>query len=91
MEWYLKTHIMSGNRSPAMHGRKDGIGQQKDFRLGLGVTAGITARKDMGNYIPLPIIFPLFQRVIKCERPVHLYSGTYNNGNVLFGWLRYNL
>lgn len=67
-------------------------GQQKDFRLGLGVTAGITARKDMGNYIPLPIIFPLFSASYKNVNIQFTYiPGTYNNGNVLFGWLRYNL
>lgn len=32
----------------------------KDFRLGLGAAAGITARDDFANYVPLPFIFPLF-------------------------------
>ncbi|HGG8743559.1 TPA: phospholipid:lipid A palmitoyltransferase, partial [Enterobacter asburiae] len=58
----------------------------------LGVTAGITARKDMGNYIPLPMVFPLFSVSYKKVNFQFTYiPGTYNNGNVLFGWLRYNL
>ncbi|CAM7676234.1 lipid IV(A) palmitoyltransferase PagP [Enterobacter sp. RHB15-C17] len=62
----------------------------RDFRLGLGVTAGITARQDFANYVPLPIILPLFSAGYKRLNVQFTYiPGTYNNGNVLFAWLRY--
>jgi palmitoyl transferase len=63
----------------------------KDYRLGLGFTAGITARKDFGNYIPLPIALPIFSAGYKQLNLQFTYiPGTYNNGNVLFAWLRYS-
>lgn len=40
------------------------LDSRQDFRLGLGVTAGITARDDFANYVPLPIILPYFPRAI---------------------------
>ncbi|MEJ8678786.1 lipid IV(A) palmitoyltransferase PagP [Plesiomonas shigelloides] len=62
----------------------------EDVRLGLGFTAGITARKDMGNYIPLPLVLPLFSASYKQMNLQFTYiPGTKNNGNVLFAWLRY--
>lgn len=65
--------------------------QNQDFRLGFGVTAGITAREDFGNYIPLPIILPLFSAGYKQATVQFTYiPGTYNNGNVLFAWLRFS-
>ncbi|RVQ90336.1 phospholipid:lipid A palmitoyltransferase [Enterobacter hormaechei] len=61
----------------------------KDFRLGLGAAAGITARDDFANYVPLPFIFPLFSAGYKRVTVQFTYiPGTYNNGNVLFAWLR---
>ncbi|HGM5490031.1 TPA: lipid IV(A) palmitoyltransferase PagP [Serratia fonticola] len=66
------------------------LDQNQDFRLGLGVTAGITAREDFGNYIPLPIVLPLFSAGYKQATVQFTYiPGTYNNGNVLFAWLRF--
>ncbi len=57
----------------------------KDFRLGLGAAAGITARDDFANYVPLPFIFPLFSAGYKRVTVQFTYiPGTYNNGNVLF-------
>ncbi len=35
----------------------------KDFRLGLGVTAGITARKDMGKLHSLTDYIPFFSEL----------------------------
>ncbi|KGT88770.1 lipid A palmitoyltransferase [Erwinia typographi] len=64
-------------------------GQSRDFRLGLGFTAGITARDDFANYVPLPVVLPLFS--VGYRRTVVQFTyipGTYNNGNVLFAWLR---
>ncbi|WP_230350786.1 lipid IV(A) palmitoyltransferase PagP [Lelliottia sp. WAP21] len=61
----------------------------KDFRLGLGAAAGITARDDFANYVPLPFIFPLFSAGYKRVNVQFTYiPGTYNNGNVLFAWMR---
>ncbi|MEN4690681.1 lipid IV(A) palmitoyltransferase PagP [Pantoea agglomerans] len=65
-------------------------GSNQDFRLGAGLTSGITAREDFGNYIPLPIILPLFSAGYKALNVQFTYiPGTYNNGNVLFAWFRY--
>ncbi|WP_455865453.1 lipid IV(A) palmitoyltransferase PagP [Pantoea agglomerans] len=66
------------------------LDQQQDFRLGLGLTAGITARDDFANYVPLPLVLPLFSAGYKRLTLQFTYiPGTYNNGNVLFAWLRY--
>jgi palmitoyl transferase len=66
------------------------LDSSRDFRLGLGVTAGITAREDFANYVPLPIILPLFSASYRRLSVQFTYiPGTYNNGNVLFAWLRY--
>ncbi|AOM42779.1 phospholipid:lipid A palmitoyltransferase [Xenorhabdus hominickii] len=59
------------------------------FRIGGGFTLSVTARHDY-NYIPLPLPLPIFS--IEYNR-LSLQStyipGTYNNGNVLFSWLRW--
>ena len=61
------------------------------FRLGLGVTAGITARDDFANYVPsTDYSAPYFPQAISRLSVQFTYiPGTYNNGNVLFAWLRY--
>lgn len=62
----------------------------RDFRLGLGFTAGVTARDDFANYIPLPIVLPLVSASYKRVSVQFTYiPGTWNNGNVLFAWLRF--
>lgn len=66
------------------------LDDKKNYRLGFGLTAGITARKDFANYIPLPIALPIFSAGYKNINVQFTYiPGTYNNGNVLFAWLRY--
>lgn len=63
--------------------------QDKDTRVGLGLAGGITARQDFANYVPLPFLFPLFSAGYKNVNLQFTYiPGTYNNGNVLFAWLR---
>lgn len=61
----------------------------KDFRLGLGFTASVTAR-DNWNYIPIPAPLPLasigYRRLTFQATYI---PGTYNNGNVFFAWLRW--
>lgn len=61
----------------------------KDFRLGLGFTASVTAR-DNWKYIPIPAPLPLasigYQRLTFQATYI---PGTYNNGNVFFAWLRW--
>ncbi|WP_171840356.1 lipid IV(A) palmitoyltransferase PagP [Serratia symbiotica] len=61
----------------------------KDFRLGLGVTASVTAR-DNWHYIPL--LAPLPMASISYQQltfQATYIPGTYNNGNVFFAWLRW--
>lgn len=63
--------------------------QDKNFRLGLGYTAAVTARDDY-SYIPIPIVLPLAS--IGYDRltfQATYIPGTYNNGNVFFAWLRF--
>ncbi|PNK92495.1 phospholipid:lipid A palmitoyltransferase [Serratia odorifera] len=61
----------------------------KDFRLGLGFTASVTAR-DNWNYIPIPAPLPLASIGYKSLTFQATYiPGTYNNGNVFFAWLRW--
>jgi len=61
----------------------------KDFRLGLGYTAAVTARDDY-KYIPIPIVLPLASiGYNKLTFQATYIPGTYNNGNVFFAWLRY--
>ena len=72
-----------------------GYGYQKiwrpggDWRLGLGFTAGVTARQDY-SYAPIPVILPL----VSIEYGRVALQSTYvpggkGNGNVLFTWLRW--
>ncbi len=63
--------------------------QDKNFRLGLGYTAAVTARDDY-KYIPIPIVLPLAS--VGYDRltfQATYIPGTYNNGNVFFAWLRF--
>ncbi|QLK63201.1 lipid IV(A) palmitoyltransferase PagP [Enterobacteriaceae bacterium Kacie_13] len=61
----------------------------KNFRLGLGYTAAVTARDDY-KYIPIPIVLPLASvGYNKLTFQATYIPGTYNNGNVFFAWLRY--
>ena len=54
------------------------------------MTAGITAEKTSPTTYRLPIILPLFPPAIAATGVQFTYiPGTYNNGNVLFAWLRY--
>lgn len=61
------------------------LDQNRDFRLGLGLTAAVTARQDFANYVPLPVVLPLLSASYKQASVQFTYiRGTYNNGNVLF-------
>jgi palmitoyl transferase len=63
--------------------------EDKNFRLGLGYTAAVTARDDYA-YIPIPIVLPLASiGYDKLTFQATYIPGTYNNGNVFFAWLRY--
>lgn len=64
------------------------FGEKKDFRLGLGITASITMRHEY-NYIPLPLPLPTISFAYKMVSVESTYiPGGYNNGNVLFTWVR---
>lgn len=61
----------------------------KDIKFGLGYTAFITMR-DNWSYIPIPAALPLASIGYKDFNFQATYiPGTHNNGNVLFGWLRF--
>ncbi len=60
------------------------------FRLGGGFTLGITAREQY-DYIPMPLPLPMAGIGYKQFDIQAVYiPGTYNNGNVLFAWFRWN-
>ena len=60
-----------------------------DFRLGLGYTAGVTARNNW-KYIPVPVLLPLASiGYRKATFQMTYIPGTYNNGNVYFAWFRW--
>ena len=66
------------------------LDQNRDFRLGLGLTAAVTARQDFANYVPLPVVLPLLSASYnQASEKLTYIPGTYNNGNVLFAWFRY--
>ena len=66
------------------------LDQRRDFRLGLGLTAAVTARQDFANYVSLPVVLPLLSASYKQASVQLTYiPGPYNNGNVLFAWFRY--
>ena len=61
----------------------------ENFHLGLGFTAGVTAR-DNWNYISLPVLLPLASVGYGPVTFQMTYiPGTYNNGNVYFAWMRF--
>jgi lipid IVA palmitoyltransferase len=62
-----------------------------NVRLGLGYTAGMTMRKD-SNYIPLPVLAPLFSIKYKqiALQSTYIVGGN-GYGNVLFSWLRWEI
>ncbi|EKT66572.1 phospholipid:lipid A palmitoyltransferase [Providencia alcalifaciens Dmel2] len=64
-------------------------GDMDGFRMGAGFTLGITAREEY-SYIPLPAPLPLVSiEYDKLSVQATYIPGTYNNGNVLFAWLRW--
>ncbi|GKW13858.1 MULTISPECIES: lipid IV(A) palmitoyltransferase PagP [Pectobacterium] len=65
--------------------------RDQDFQLGLGFTAGFTMR-DNWNYIPIPVLLPLASiSYSKLSFQATYIPGTYNNGNVFFAWLRWQI
>ena len=63
--------------------------RQQDFRLGLGLTAGVTMRENW-HYVPVPYVLPLGSVGYKSLTFQTTYvPGTRNNGNVFLGWLRW--
>lgn len=54
MPWHLRTRGTNGNRLPDTDGKVPRPLADENFHLGLGFTAGVTAR-DNWNYIPLPV------------------------------------
>ena len=66
-------------------------GCRDEFAFGLGYSMGITARSDY-EFIPFPYILPIASlQFQKLSFQVTYVPGTHNNGNVLFGWLKYEL
>ncbi|TCW00271.1 antimicrobial peptide resistance and lipid A acylation protein PagP [Biostraticola tofi] len=62
----------------------------KKFRLGAGYTAGFTLRENW-KYLPVPAVLPLASVSYGDLTFQATYiPGSYNNGNVFFGWLRWS-
>lgn len=63
--------------------------KRNQWRFGIGFTASITARHEY-HYLPLPLALPLFS--IEYNRIVlqsTYLPSPYNEGNVLFTWIRW--
>lgn len=66
------------------------LDEKKDWALGLGYTLSITMRHEY-DYIPLPLPLPIFSVQYKQLAVQATYiPGEYNDGNVLFAWLRWH-
>ncbi|MDN0124376.1 lipid IV(A) palmitoyltransferase PagP [Yersinia aleksiciae] len=64
-------------------------GKMDGWRFGAGFTASITARHEY-LYIPIPLPLPLISiEYNKFSLQTTYIPGTYNNGNVLFTWMRW--
>ncbi|ATM95435.1 palmitoyl transferase [Yersinia frederiksenii] len=64
-------------------------GEMDGWRFGIGFTASITARHEY-HYIPIPLPLPLLSiEYNKFALQTTYIPGTYNNGNVLFTWMRW--
>ncbi|OAT37278.1 lipid IV(A) palmitoyltransferase PagP [Proteus myxofaciens] len=64
-------------------------GDKDGFRMGAGFTLSVTARHEY-NYIPMPLPLPLVSiEYGHLAFQATYVPGTYNNGNVLFAWLRW--
>ncbi|UPK79658.1 lipid IV(A) palmitoyltransferase PagP [Proteus vulgaris] len=64
-------------------------GDKDGFRMGAGFTLSITARHEY-DYIPMPLPLPLVSVGYgHLSLQATYVPGTYNNGNVLFAWLRW--
>lgn len=66
-------------------------GDLDGWRFGIGFTLSVTARHEY-YYIPMPLPLPLVSIEYKRFSLQSAYvPGTYNNGNVLFTWMRWQL
>ena len=64
-------------------------GELDGFRMGAGFTLSVTARDDY-SYVPIPLPLPLVSvEYDRLSLQATYIPGTYNNGNVLFAWLRW--
>lgn len=64
-------------------------GEMDGWRFGIGFTASITARNEY-HYIPIPLPLPLLSiEYNRFSLQTTYIPGTYNNGNVLFTWMRW--
>ncbi|TDB63248.1 lipid IV(A) palmitoyltransferase PagP [Photorhabdus khanii] len=64
-------------------------GDLDGFRIGIGFTLSVTARHEY-YYVPIPLPLPLFSiEYNRLSFQGTYIPGTYNNGNVLFAWLRW--
>ncbi len=65
--------------------------RDNDFSVGAGYTLGVTFRDDY-NYLPIPVILPIFGFQYKKVAVQATYiPGPYNMFNVLFTWVRIEL
>jgi hypothetical protein len=63
-----------------------------ETKVGLGYTAGLTARSDLGHYTPVPVLLPIGSidyRNVSLESA--FVPGGKGYGNILFFWLKWRL
>jgi palmitoyl transferase len=66
------------------------LGNPQDWHAGIGYTAFITARADIGHYTPIPGILPIASVNYKQAslNTTYMPGGT-GHGNILFFWTRF--
>ena len=61
------------------------------LKLGLGYTAGMTTRSDIGHYFPMPLVLPIGSVEYRATALEATYvPGGQGNGNILFFWLKWH-
>lgn len=73
------------------YGWKTYWNMSSDFKLGLGYTAGLTTREDIGHYTPVPFILP----IVSIDYGKLAVEGVYvpggkSNGNVMMFWAKWH-
>lgn len=75
----------------AGYGRLYSMGRYLGINTGIGYTAGMTARRDIAHFVPVPIVLPLVSlEVGKLTLMTTFIPGGHNTGNIIFMFGKYS-